>query len=46
MAAKVDHQHADTEQRIKKLEEQVKHLEQQIRDLQQKMQSHEHPHTH
>lgn len=42
----VDHEHSDTNQRIKKLEEQVKQLEQQIRDLQHKMQTHDHPHTH
>ena len=42
----IDHEHAGTEQRIKKLEEQVKSLEQQVRELQQAMRTHDHPHKH
>jgi len=41
-----EHQHADTDQRIRKLEQQVKQLEQQLREPQQRVQTHEHPHTH
>jgi len=39
---RVDHQHADTDRRVKK----VKPLEQQVRELQHTMQTHERPHTH